>query len=126
MRAVEAGHVVAGGAVRTVSPEPGSEEEKPVVLIQVDRKVSASRIPERPELPCGRLVLQVQEPDEMREMERQRDRLNRLEQATGGCSKCSEKPGYQSAAEATLPGILETRPSIFDLGLRAMPRALTC
>ena len=112
--------------MRAGSPEPGSEEEKPVVLIQADRKVSASRIPERPELLCGRLVLQEQEPDEMREMERQRDRLNRVEQATGGCSKCSEKPGYQSAAEAMLPGILETRPSIFDLGLRAMPRALTC
>ena len=69
-RAVEAGHAVAGVAVRTVSPEPGSEEEKPVVFIQADRKESASRIPERPELPCGRLVLQVQKPDETWEMER--------------------------------------------------------
>ena len=42
-RAVEAGHAVAGVAVRTVSPEPGSEEEKPVVFIQADRKESASR-----------------------------------------------------------------------------------
>lgn len=56
--------------MRTVSPEPGSEEEKPVVFIQADRKESASRIPECPELPCGRLVLQVQEPDETWEMER--------------------------------------------------------
>lgn len=60
----------------------------------------------------------------MWEMERQCDRLNRVEQAPGGCSKCSEKPGYQPAAEATFPGILEMRPSIPDWDLRAMPRAL--
>lgn len=29
-----------------------------MVLIQADRKQSASRIPERPELPCGRLSFQ--------------------------------------------------------------------
>lgn len=126
VRVVEAEDAVARGALRAGSPEPGSEEEKPVVLIQADRKQSASHIPERPELPCGRLVLQVQEPNEMWEMERQCDRLNWVEQATGGRSKCSKKPGYQPAAEATFPGILEMRPSIPDLGLRAMPWALPC
>lgn len=65
--------------MRAAGPEPGSEEGKPVVLIQDDGKEAASRIPERPGLPCGRLVLQVLEPDEMWEMEGQCDRLSRAE-----------------------------------------------
>lgn len=54
------------------------------------------------------------------------DSLSRVERASGGCSKCSEKSGYQPAAEAMFLCILEMRPSISDLDLRAMAWALTC